>query len=54
MNCCKPDQMDAREHGKMLKRIQVLEEGRVPDKEAKNWKIEEPKEGLQEKNSEVY
>ena len=30
MNCCK-----TKEHGKMLKRIQILEDGRVPAKEAK-------------------
>ena len=29
-----------KEHGKMLKRIQVLEDGRVPAKEAKNWEVE--------------
>ena len=32
--------MDTKEHGKMLKRIQVLEDGRVRAKEARNWKIE--------------
>ena len=26
-------------YGKMLKRIQVLEDGRVPAKEARNWRI---------------
>ena len=30
MNCCKPEQVDTKEYGKMLKRIQVLEDGRVP------------------------
>ena len=35
MNCCKPVQVGTKEHGKMLKRIQILEEGRVPAKEAK-------------------
>ena len=40
MNCCKPEQVGTKEHGKMLKRIQVLEDGRVPAKEARNWKIE--------------
>ena len=29
-----------KEYGKMLKNIQVLEDGRVPAKEAQNWKIE--------------
>ena len=40
MNCCKPEQVGTKEHGKMLKRIQILEDGRVPAKEAKNWMIE--------------
>ena len=40
MNCCKPEQVGTQEHDKMLKRIQILEDGRVPAKEAKNWKIE--------------
>ena len=34
MNCCRPKQVGTKEHGKMLKRIQVLEDGRVPAKEA--------------------
>ena len=29
MNRCKPEQVGTKEHGKMLKRIQVLEDGRV-------------------------
>ena len=33
MNCCKP------EHGKMSKRIQVLEDGRLPVKEGRSWRI---------------
>ena len=40
MNCCKPEQVGTKEHGKMLKRIQILEDGRVPGQEAKNWKIQ--------------
>ena len=36
MNCCKPEQMGTKDFGKMLKRIQVLEDGG----EAHNWKIE--------------
>ena len=40
MNCCRPEQVGTTEHGKMLKRIQLLEDGRVPAKEAKNWKTE--------------
>ena len=37
MNCCKPELVGTKEHGKMLKRIQILEDGRVPAKEANNW-----------------
>ena len=40
MNCCKPEQVGTEECGKMLKRIQVLEDGRVPAKEARSWRIE--------------
>ena len=39
MNCYKPEKMDTKKYGKMLKRIQVLEEGRIPAKEARNWAI---------------
>ena len=40
MNCCRPEQVGTQEHGEMLKVIQILEDGRVPAKEANNWKIE--------------
>ena len=40
VNCCKPEQMGTKECGKMLKKIQTLEDGRVPAKEANNWMIE--------------
>ena len=33
-------QVGTEEHGKMLKRIQFLEDGRVRAKEARNWEIE--------------
>ena len=33
MNCCRLEQMDTKEFGKMVKRIHILEEGRVPAKE---------------------
>ena len=42
MNCCKREQVGTKEHGKMLKRIQALEDARIPAKEARNWKIEGP------------
>ena len=39
MNCCKPEpeQMGTKDFGKMVKRIQTLEEGRVPAKEARRF-----------------
>ena len=43
VNCCRLGQMGTKKIGKMMKRIQTLEEGRVPAKEAKNWRIEEEK-----------
>ena len=52
MNCCKSEQVGTKEYGKMLKRIQVLEDGRIFAKEAKNWKIEGHKKTLQERNTE--
>ena len=48
-NCCKLEQVGIKEYGKMINRIQILEDGRVPAKEAVNWKIEGQKEGLREK-----
>ena len=39
MNCCKPEQVGTQEHGKMLKRIQALEDGRVPAKEERIQEI---------------
>ena len=32
--------MDTKDDGKMLKRIFILEEGRVLDRNARGWKIE--------------
>ena len=40
MNCCKPEQVGTKEYGNMLKRVQVLEDGRVLAKEARSWRIE--------------
>ena len=28
LNCCRPEQVGTKEHGKMLKRIHILEDGR--------------------------
>ena len=39
VDCCKPEQMGTKEFGKMMKRIKLLEEGTVPAKETKNWRI---------------
>ena len=40
MNCCRPEQMDTKEFGKMVKRFQTLEEGSVRERSFKgcwNW-----------------
>ena len=50
MNCCKREQVGTKEHGQMLKRIHVLEEGRVPAQEAKNGKLNDKKRESQEKS----
>ena len=49
MNCCRPGQVDTKEFWKMVKRIQILEEGRVPAKEAKNWRIDGEKKRITRK-----
>ena len=49
MNCCKPQPMGTQGYGKMLKIIQVLEDGRVPAKEARNWRIEGQKRRITRK-----
>ena len=49
MNCGKPEQMGTKEYGKMLKRIQTLEDGRIPAKEANNWRIEGQKRRITRK-----
>ena len=51
LNCCKPEQVDTKEVGKMLKRIQILEDGRVPVKEAKGWEIEGKKRRITRRES---
>ena len=49
MNCCKPEQVGTKEYGKMLKRIQVDEEGRILADEARSWKIEGQKKRISRK-----
>ena len=49
MNCCKLEPMDTQEDGKMLKRIQVLEDGRVPAKDARSCRIEGEKRRITRK-----
>ena len=53
MNGCRPEQMGTNEFGKMLKRIQTLEEGRAPAKEAKNWRIDGKKTRITRKESQT-
>ena len=40
INSCMPEPMGIQRCGKVTKRIQFLEEGRVSGKEAKSWRIE--------------
>ena len=49
MNCCKLERMGTKEYGKILKRIQTLEDGRAPAKEANNWRIEEQQKRITRK-----
>ena len=44
-----PNKMGTKEFGKKMKIIQTLEEGRVPVKEAKNWRIEGEKKRITRK-----
>ena len=46
MNCYKLEQVGSKEYGKMILRIQVLEDGRVPAKEARIWKIDRTKKRI--------
>ena len=52
-NCCRPEQTDTKEFGKMMKRIQILKEERVPAKEAKNWRIEGAKKNYKKGEKEA-
>ena len=49
MKCCKSEQMGTKEFGTIMKRNQTLEEGRVPVKEAKNWRVEGEKNRITRK-----
>ena len=40
MNCSKPEPMGTQWYAKMLKRIQVLQDGNMPAKEARSCRIE--------------
>ena len=48
VTCCRPEQMGTKEFGKMMKNP-TLEEGRVPAKEVKNWRIEGEKKRIASK-----
>ena len=50
LNYCRPDQVDTKEHDKMLKRIQILEDGRVPVKETKDWNVQGKKRRITRKD----
>ena len=51
MNWCKPEEVGTKEYGKRPKRIQILEDGRVFAKEARNWKIEGQKRRITRKKN---
>ena len=54
-NCCKLEQVGIKEYGKKIKKIQTLEDGRVPAKEAGNWKIEgQKKKDYEKRVSEAF
>ena len=44
LNCCRPEKMGTQEFGKMLERIETLEEGRVPATDAKHGDLREREE----------
>ena len=46
VNCCKPEQVGTKEHGKMLKLIQVLEYGG-------SWQRRQEARGLKDKREEI-
>ena len=52
VNCCKPQQVGTKGCGKMLKRIQLFEDGRVPAKEAKTGRLKEKRGQLPGRNIE--
>ena len=47
-NCSRPEQMDTKEFGKMMKRSQILEEGKSPSQRGKDlenrWRKEKNNE----------
>ena len=48
MSSCKREKAGTKEYGKMLERIQVLEEGRVPTKKQENGMKKDEREGSPE------
>ena len=49
----RPEPMGTQGYGKMLKRIQVLEDGGVPAKEARNWRKETKEKNHKKRESEA-
>ena len=54
MNCCRPEQVGTNEHGKMSKRFEILEDGRVLAKEATIGKLKDKKENHEKRVSEAF
>ena len=44
LNCCRPEQVGTKEHGKMLKRIQMLEDAGFQPKRQKTGRLKEKEE----------
>ena len=48
MNRCRPEKIDTKQYGNMLKRILIPEERRVSDRNARGWTVEGEKNGHHE------
>ena len=46
---CRPEKMDTKEDGKMIKRILILEEGKVSDMISRGWKVDWEKKRVSRK-----
>ena len=49
---CTPESENSKEHGRMKRRMEVLEEGRVPARRESSWKLNGKRSQSQGKNKE--